>query len=57
MLRGLPELGMLLQVERELPHLIRKVYGERGPMFRADLGHGVMDDAMVEAAAYCLIRQ
>jgi hypothetical protein len=23
----------------------------------ADLGHGVMDAAMVEAAAYCLIKQ
>jgi hypothetical protein len=23
----------------------------------ADLGHGVVDDAMVEAAAYCLIKK
>lgn len=37
-LKGLPELGVLLQVERELPHLIREVYGEHGPMFKeADL--------------------
>lgn len=34
LLKGLPELGVLLQVERELPHLIRKVFGEHGPMFR-----------------------
>jgi len=34
LLKGLPELGVLLQVERELPHLIREVYGEHGPMFR-----------------------
>src|SRR5574343_1671444 len=34
LLKGLPELGALLQVERELPHLIRKVFGEHGPMFR-----------------------
>ncbi len=33
MLKGLPELGVLLQVERELPALIRKVFGEHGPMF------------------------
>lgn len=26
LLKGLPELGVLLQVERELPHLIRQVY-------------------------------
>jgi hypothetical protein len=30
MLKGLPELGVLLQVERELPHLIRKVYVGKG---------------------------
>ncbi len=34
LLKGLPELGVLLQVERELPHLIRLVFGEHGPMFR-----------------------
>ena len=34
LLKGLPELGVLLQVERELPHLIRQVYGEHGPMFK-----------------------
>ena len=28
--RGLPELGVLLQVERELPHLIRQVYVGKG---------------------------
>jgi hypothetical protein len=30
MLKGLPELGVLLQVERELPHLVRQVYGGKG---------------------------
>lgn len=30
MLKGLPELGVLLQVERELPNLIRQVYGGNG---------------------------
>ena len=34
LLKGLPELGVLLQVERELPQLIRQVFGEHGPMFR-----------------------
>lgn len=33
LLKGLPELGVLLQVERELPRLIRKLYREMGPMF------------------------
>ena len=36
MLKGLPELGMLLQVEKELPALIRKVFGEHGDLFRDD---------------------
>jgi len=30
MLKGLPELGVLLQVERELPHLIRQVHVGKG---------------------------
>lgn len=30
LLKGLPELGVLLQVERELPHLIRQVYASKG---------------------------
>lgn len=33
MLKGLPELGLLLQVEKELPALVRKVFGEHGPIF------------------------
>ena len=33
MLKGLPELGVLLQMEKELPALIRKVFGEHGEMF------------------------
>jgi len=34
LLKGLPELAVLPQIERELPHLIREVYGEHGPMFK-----------------------
>lgn len=30
LLKGLPELGVLLQVERELPHLVRQVYVGKG---------------------------
>lgn len=30
LLKGLPELGVLLQVERELPHLVRQAYGGKG---------------------------
>ncbi|WP_449256346.1 BREX-1 system adenine-specific DNA-methyltransferase PglX [Bosea sp. (in: a-proteobacteria)] len=34
MLKGLPELGVLLQVEKELPALIRKAFGGHGDLFR-----------------------
>lgn len=33
LLKGLPELGVLLQVERELPQLIEKVYGKNTDLF------------------------
>jgi len=33
LLRGLPELGVLLQVEHELPNLIEKVYGKNTDLF------------------------
>lgn len=33
MLKDLPELGVLLQVEKQLPTLVRRVFGEHGPMF------------------------
>ncbi|AOL93939.1 Eco57I restriction-modification methylase domain-containing protein [Porphyrobacter sp. LM 6] len=36
MLKGLPELGVLLEVEKELPALIRKVFGEHGNLFRTE---------------------
>lgn len=35
LLKGLPELGVLLQVEHELPSLIRQVFGEHGSLFKA----------------------
>ena len=34
MLKGLPEMGVLLRVERELPELILNVYGRIGDMFK-----------------------
>lgn len=34
LLKGLPELGVLLQVEKELPALVRTVFGEHGDLFR-----------------------
>lgn len=34
MLKGLPELGILLKVETELPTLIRKVFGQHGDLFK-----------------------
>lgn len=36
MLKGLPELGVLLQVEKELPALVRTVFGEHGDLFREE---------------------
>ncbi|MCC8401863.1 BREX-1 system adenine-specific DNA-methyltransferase PglX [Paraburkholderia sp. MMS20-SJTN17] len=33
LLKGVPELGVLLQVERELPRLVRSVFGEHGSLF------------------------
>ncbi len=51
MLKGLPELGVLLQVEKELPALIRKVYGEHGDLFRAeDLAQWENAEARLRAA-------
>ncbi len=35
-LKGLPELGVLLQIEKELPTLIRKIFSERGALFRTE---------------------
>lgn len=34
MLKNLPELGVLLRVEQELPALIRRIYGEIGGLFK-----------------------
>jgi hypothetical protein len=34
LLKGVPELGLLLQVERKLPTLIRQIFGEHGELFR-----------------------
>ncbi|WP_137180946.1 Eco57I restriction-modification methylase domain-containing protein [Roseomonas sp. AR75] len=36
LLRDLPELGVLLEVEKELPSLIRAVFGTRGGLFQAE---------------------
>ncbi|MDI9846725.1 hypothetical protein QM467_01480 [Rhodoblastus sp. 17X3] len=34
LLKGLPELGVLLQVEKEVPRLVKQVFGDHGGMFR-----------------------
>ena len=36
LLKGLPELGVLMQVEKELPALVRAVFGEHGDLFREE---------------------
>ena len=56
LLKGLPELGVLLQVERELQCLIRQVFGEHGSLFKeADMeqwqkAEARLRDALVEFA-------
>lgn len=36
MLKGLPELGVLLRIEKELRQLIKNIYPGHGPMFQAE---------------------
>jgi hypothetical protein len=36
LLKGLPELGVLLRAEREVPTLVREIFGSHGPMFKAE---------------------
>jgi hypothetical protein len=51
LLKGLPELGVLLQVERELPSLIRQVFGEHGRLFKeADMEQWQKAEARLRAA-------
>lgn len=51
LLKGLPELGVLLQAECELLHLIRQVHGEHGPMFKeADLQQWQKAEARLRVA-------
>ncbi|MBP6421401.1 MAG: hypothetical protein KA271_00760 [Propionivibrio sp.] len=51
LLKGLPELGVLLQVERELPNLIRRVFGEHGSLFKeADMEQWQKAEARLRVA-------
>lgn len=51
MLKGLPELGVLLQIEQELPYLIRQVFGEHGRLFReADVDQWQQAETRLRAA-------
>lgn len=51
MLKGVPELGVLLQVERELPRLVRAVFGEHGSLFKeADVEQWRKAEARLRAA-------
>lgn len=51
LLKGLPELGVLLRTERELPQLVRDVYGEHGPMHKdADVADWQEAEARLRAA-------
>ena len=51
LLKGLPELGVLLQVELELPHLIRQVFGEHGSLFKeADMEQWQKAEARLRVA-------
>ena len=51
LLKGLPELGVLLQVEKELPALVRAVFGEHGDLFRKeDMEHWEKAEARLQVA-------
>jgi len=51
LLKGLPELGILLKVERELPSLIRQVFGEHGSLFQeSDMEHWQEAEARLRLA-------
>lgn len=56
LLKGLPELGVLLQVEKELPALVREVFGEHGDLFRKEdmaqwqKAEGRLQEALTEFA-------
>lgn len=51
LLKGVPELGVLLQVERELPRLVRSVFGEHGSLFKdADEGQWRKAEARLREA-------
>jgi len=51
LLKGLPELGVLLQVEKELPALVRAVFGEHGDLFReADMAQWQKAEARLQEA-------
>ena len=51
LLKGLPEMGVLLQVERELPSLIRQVFGEHGSLFKeADMEQWQKAEARLRVA-------
>lgn len=64
LLKGIPETGILLQVERDLPHLIEKVYGKNTDLFNdrqkaktwaqieADLRSALTDFAQAVQASY-----
>lgn len=50
-LKGVPEMGVLLQVERELPRLVRAVFGEHGSLFKeADVDQWRKAEARLRAA-------
>ncbi|WP_405045746.1 Eco57I restriction-modification methylase domain-containing protein [Pseudomonas aeruginosa] len=51
LLKGVPELGVLLQAERELPHLIKQVFGEHGSLFKdADMAQWAKAEARLRQA-------
>jgi hypothetical protein len=51
LLKGLSELGVLLRVEKELPALIRSVFGERGALYKAeDMGQWQNAEARLREA-------
>lgn len=53
LLKGVPELGVLLQTERELPRLIQEVFGEHGQLFKkADAAQWAEGEARLRQALH-----
>lgn len=58
LLFGLPEHGVILKIEKEIPLLIREIYGEQGPIFsEADYERWKSSEKRLQKALYEFIHE